>query len=163
MPNFPENKHFLPPKMFVFRKIWRASFSWNTRFEIRTFGIFYRRYLFSWKSRQDHICVIIISWVLIHSCLRQSLFGKWSFFKYGWNPLELSMKEFVFMWFATSFVYVVAVTNTQGPLGTYMYVQINNKDTRFMFIVVLFRCGIWSGICSVRKAVSTILKSLRCS
>lgn len=36
------------------------------------------------------------------------------------------------MRFATSFVYVVAVTNTQGPLGMYMYVQINNKDTRFM-------------------------------
>ena len=82
--------------MFVFRKIWYALFSWNTRFEIRTFGIFYRRYLFSWKSRQDHICIINILWVLIHSCLRQSLFGKWSFFKYGWNPLELSMKEFVF-------------------------------------------------------------------
>ena len=42
------------------------------------------------------------------------------------------------MRFATSFVYVVAVTNTQGPLGMYMYVQINNKDTRFMFIVLLF-------------------------
>ena len=67
------------------------------------------------------------------------------------------------MRFATSFVYVVAVTNTQGPLGMYMYVQINNKDTRFMFIVLLFRFGIWSGICSFRKAVSTILKSLRCS
>ena len=25
--------------MFVFRKIWRALFSWNTRFEIRPFAL----------------------------------------------------------------------------------------------------------------------------
>ena len=25
--------------MFVFPKIWRALFSWNTRFEIRPFGL----------------------------------------------------------------------------------------------------------------------------
>ena len=25
--------------MFVFRKLWRAFFSWNTRFEIRTFTL----------------------------------------------------------------------------------------------------------------------------
>ena len=50
-PNFPKNEHFSSPdtqtyvcvsggkKMFVFRKIWRALFSCNTRFEIRSFAL----------------------------------------------------------------------------------------------------------------------------
>ena len=50
-PNFPKNEYLLPPdthtcvcvsegkKMFVFRKIWRALFSCNTRFEIRHFAL----------------------------------------------------------------------------------------------------------------------------
>ena len=32
-----KKKHFLP--LFLFRKIWRALFSWNTRFEIRRFAL----------------------------------------------------------------------------------------------------------------------------
>ena len=60
---FPKNEHFLPPDThtyecvsegFVFRKIWRALFSWNTRFEIRPFALlpanfrFLNHFLLSW-------------------------------------------------------------------------------------------------------------------
>ena len=49
-PNFPKNKHFSPPdthtrvrmrgkEILVFRKIWRALFSCNTRFRIRPFAL----------------------------------------------------------------------------------------------------------------------------
>ena len=48
-PNFPKNDHFLPTDStptcayqrvrFVFRKIWRGLFSWNTDFEIRPFTL----------------------------------------------------------------------------------------------------------------------------
>ena len=50
-PNFPKNEHFLPPdthmyvwvsgskKCWFFLKIWRALFSWNTRFEIQRFAL----------------------------------------------------------------------------------------------------------------------------
>ena len=34
---FPEKTNISYPLMFVFRKIWCALFSWNTRFEIRPF------------------------------------------------------------------------------------------------------------------------------
>ena len=40
---FSENENFLPPdrhtglKILIFRKIWRALFSYNTRFEIHLF------------------------------------------------------------------------------------------------------------------------------
>ena len=39
--NVPKNEHFLPPdtQMCVFRKIRHALFSWNTRFEIRSFAL----------------------------------------------------------------------------------------------------------------------------
>ena len=32
--------------MFVFRKIWRALFSWNTRFEIRSFALLPTKYVY---------------------------------------------------------------------------------------------------------------------
>ena len=40
-PNFLKNEHFLPPdtNMYVFQKIWRALFSWNTRLEITLFAL----------------------------------------------------------------------------------------------------------------------------
>ena len=36
---FSEKRTFLTKEMFVFLKIWRALFSWNTRFEIRSFAL----------------------------------------------------------------------------------------------------------------------------
>ena len=53
---FRKNEHFLPPDTLTYvcvsggkkcsflRKIWRALFSWNTRFEIHPFLPYYRRY-----------------------------------------------------------------------------------------------------------------------
>ena len=43
-PNFPKNEHFFPcdthAYIFVFQKTWRALFSCNIRFEIRSFALF---------------------------------------------------------------------------------------------------------------------------
>ena len=61
-PNFPKNEHLLPLdtqhvrvhirewEMFVFRKIWRALFSWNTGFEIRPFALLPMILYNSWFS-----------------------------------------------------------------------------------------------------------------
>ena len=38
--------------MFVFRKIWRALFSWNTRFEVRPFALFSTFYNLSKNPRR---------------------------------------------------------------------------------------------------------------
>ena len=38
--------------MFVFRKIWRALFSWNTRFEIRPFALLPMNCYFDWNHQE---------------------------------------------------------------------------------------------------------------
>ena len=40
-------RHIRGVEMFVFRKIWRALFSWNTRFEIRPFALLPEKYLWN--------------------------------------------------------------------------------------------------------------------
>ena len=46
MSNFLKNEHvhISREEMFFFRKIWRALFSWNTRFEIRPFTLLPTKY-----------------------------------------------------------------------------------------------------------------------
>ena len=41
--------------MFVFRKIWRALFSWNTRFEIRPFALLPRNFRFYFRVFQNYL------------------------------------------------------------------------------------------------------------
>ena len=64
-PNFPKNEHFLSPNtqtyvcvpgrnMFVFQKIWRALFSCNTRFEIRSIALLLK--VFSIDLSQLGVC-----------------------------------------------------------------------------------------------------------
>ena len=62
--------------MFIFRKIWCALFSWNTRFEIRTFTL-YRRFVI-WKITGSNLNMLTFSyyhsfwvtkWRLFGSCL----------------------------------------------------------------------------------------------
>ena len=60
--NYPKNEHFLPPdtqELFVFRKIWRALFSWNTRFEIRPFALLLVTTLILFNLSAQNLLIII--------------------------------------------------------------------------------------------------------
>ena len=68
-------------KMFVFRKIWRALFSWNTRFEIRpfvllptTYCINYNFYIYYFILRISKIKLIdIAKKFLVQYCIKMKI------------------------------------------------------------------------------------------
>ena len=49
-------------EMFVFRKIWRALFSWNSRFKIRPFALLPTNRGLVWSIIKICRCVVIYSW-----------------------------------------------------------------------------------------------------
>ena len=48
-------------EMFVFRKIWHALFSWNTRFEIRPFALLPTNWEMFSSSQINHFCNVLIN------------------------------------------------------------------------------------------------------
>ena len=76
--------------MFVFRKIWRASFSWNTRSEIRPFA------LLPTNSRLKSQNVIKETLLFPHSALLFSGLSSLSSKKFGNFPPPPSTSESIF-------------------------------------------------------------------
>ena len=77
--------------MFVFRKIWRALFSWNTRFEIRPFALLPKNCLTKLLTIESAFVNYYHHWRLRRHLLVQS--QQWNHQNNVWNLFKVSKQQ----------------------------------------------------------------------